>query len=438
MAARQNPAPEGLNTLAPTQVLIVDDHPGYRQAFRRNLALRGYDVQEAEDGEAALARLHEAEPDVVVTDLAMRHPKEGLDLIRQVRSLRPHLPVIMISAVGTFDEGAEATRLGAWGVISKSRIDEEIERLYEAIDAASRQHARARSLSHEIQAEIRRAGADRRAGLATLQGLLRREDIPAGLKGEIFDHLLTLTEEQAQSPPARPGRRRLDGEADADRLGQAEESLAEAVSALAELATDSRQSLTTAEYLFLQSRTSPPGVDFSRSMGFAYCFAVENEAKARLRKRIQRFLNEPGTPALIEALLEPKRNAISIFYQQYLLRAQKSAPHEATIDNYYYTFARILEHGGKYRPDGLKALGIMLICFGRTYRFRKFQEEIQVENPLGLTGLADAEVYRLGSLLINLQHYRNPYIHPEISEMTKVSQIRETALDCLNLIARLS
>ena len=86
------------------RVLIVDDNKIYRDAFRRNLMLQKFEVAEAEDAESALASIREAMPDVVITDLQMRTETEGLDLIRQVKSTWPLLPIIMISAVGTFED----------------------------------------------------------------------------------------------------------------------------------------------------------------------------------------------------------------------------------------------------------------------------------------------------------------------------------------------
>jgi len=91
--------------------MIVDDNEMYRTAFRRNLELRDYDVCEAENGDEAIAVYQQERPEVVVTDLSMRKPTEGLDVIRSLRQIEPLVPVVMISAVGTFEEGAEASRL---------------------------------------------------------------------------------------------------------------------------------------------------------------------------------------------------------------------------------------------------------------------------------------------------------------------------------------
>lgn len=418
--------------MSSTRVLIVDDNKSYRDAFRRNLLLRNYEVEAAEDAGEAMDKLHGFEADVVVTDLAMRHATEGLDLIRQARALRPHLPIIMISAVGTFDEGAEAIRLGAAQVISKSRIDEEMKNLHAAIDNASAQHARVR----ELQAKLMEIGAEAAAAPqkaeTDLNEILRNPEVPASVKGEAYDLLIEIQREpigaaKSETTPAEGA-----------VMEKVEGALNAAIPGYPSLDDDTRQNLRTAEFLFQQGNGDSGNVDFSRSMGFAYCFAVENEAKSRLRKRLHKFLGDSQTVKLVESLLEKNRRSLSVFYQQYLLRVQKGHENEAVMENFFQVFLRILEHQSRYKPDGLKALGIMLICFGREYTFKFMNKDQKISNPLDLKGLdSDDEVMELAALLINLQHYRNPYIHPEISEMTKLSKIRETAFACLHKIAKL-
>jgi hypothetical protein len=109
-----------------------------------------------------------------------------------------------------------------------------------------------------------------------------------------------------------------------------------------------------------------------------------------------------------------------------------------TIDNVKQTLRRILEHQSRYKPDGLKALGIMVIAFGRTYQWQKKNRTVKVHNLLGLKGLdTEAEVLRFAELLVSLQHFRNPYIHPEISDLEKLHIIRQTAFECLNMASKL-
>lgn len=422
-----------------TRVLIVDDNRGYREAFRRNLLLHGYDVLDAEDGLQALEILQREEPDVVVTDLAMRHATEGLDLIRQVRALRPRLPVIMISAVGTFDEGAEAMRLGAARVLGKARIDAEIDRLYEAIDEAARRRVELEEARRNLAALA--ALPDRVAAMRGIEELLGRPDTPDAIKGEAFDLLAAIRADSdvGASGATAPGSRadNADAGADADTLARLDAALEEALSGFASLDSETRQNLRTAEFLFRRS-SGMGDVDFDRSMGFAYCFAVENEAKTRLRKRLQKFLSDPATPGLVSGLLEKNGRNVSIFYQQHILRTLQGTETEATIENFFHTFQRVLEHRARYKPDGLKALGIVLLCFGRSYSFRDIKGTTTIDNPLGLRGFdSPDEVVRLAGLLVNLQHYRNPYIHPEISERIKLSQIRDASLACLRYILRI-
>jgi DNA-binding NtrC family response regulator len=103
-------------------ILIVDDNQLYRQAVKRNLLSRNYAVIEAENAAEAMKVLENTTPQVVVTDLDMRTRTEGLDLIKDLQQQRPELPIILISAVGTFDEGALAKEYGAQYVISKSKV----------------------------------------------------------------------------------------------------------------------------------------------------------------------------------------------------------------------------------------------------------------------------------------------------------------------------
>lgn len=419
------------------RVLIVDDNASYREAFRRNLLLQGYGVCEAGNMDEALAKLGEHAADIVVTDLSMRHPTEGLDLIRQARSINPHLPIIMISAVGTFEEGAEASRLGARTVISKSKIDEEMDNLFRAIDQAWAEYRKSRELTGRI-AELRRLGeTDAAKALDGLRQLVHTPDTPASVKSEAFDAMSEMNApDLIRSSQSDMDRARAES-ASRELFEKVDRNLSGAISIWADLEQQTREALRTAEFLYVHGEQLESSVDFSRSIGFSYCFAIENEVKYRLRKKFQKFFGDPRTLDLVYSLLEQNRKSISLFFHQYMLRVQREHTFDITIDNVYQTLMRLAEHQGRYKPDGLKALGIVLLCFGRAYAFRKFNQEVAVRNPLDLHGLGDAEMIDFARLLTNLQHYRNPYIHPEISEMEKLSNIRQTSFDCLNIMARI-
>ncbi len=424
------------------KVLIVDDNAMYRSAFKRNLMLMDYEVCEAEHGEEALSVLQSEAPEVVVTDLSMRTPTEGLDLIRQIKSADPLLPVVMISAVGTFEEGAEAMRLGATQVISKSRIDEEIENLYSSIQKAYEQSLRNREILAEIEALRTGNGGGEANGQAAsrLRAILADDTLHPAVRGEAYDALLLVTEGEMRRAAEERLRQALESGAEQGELERVDHSLRGLLPSFNSFAPESLAELRAAELFYQrqEGRAGPSALDFSRNIGFSYCFAVENEAKVRLRKRLMRFLSAPETFALLRSLLDPKTQQLDIFFHQTLLRLQQQMEFDFTVDNVRQVFQRILEHEARYKPDGLKALGIMIVCFGREYEVKTLKRAVKISNPLGIKGFdTDAEVLRFAYLLVSLQHYRNPYIHPEITEMEKVSKLRETALECLRQICRL-
>jgi DNA-binding response OmpR family regulator len=80
----------------PAAALVVDDEPKIRDLARRYLEADGFQVLEAADGEAALAVLAGAEPDIVITDIMMP-VLNGLELLRQIR-LTSSVPVVMLTA----------------------------------------------------------------------------------------------------------------------------------------------------------------------------------------------------------------------------------------------------------------------------------------------------------------------------------------------------
>lgn len=424
------------------KVLIVDDNKSYRDAFRRNLSMHNYEICEAENADEALQVLKEENPDVIVTDLKMRTRTEGLDLIKQARDLSPMLPVVMISAVGTFEEGAIATKLGAADVISKSRIEDEIVQLYHSIDTAHEEYkANKRLLKTVEEARKTTGGRDAEDFSSKLKAILQQDDVDPYVKGEVYDALLSLDafviREASHDQLSRMVAEAAD-ESESALFKAIDEDLRALVPAVESFEPDSREALRTAEYFYRKHQEGVTAIDFSRNIGFSYCFAVENEAKVRLRKKIGRFLGSQETYDIINHMLDPRTRHLNLFFHQYLLRLQQGREFDFTIDNVKQTFHRILEHENRYKPDGLKALGIIIICFGRSYEFKTPHAKVVVSNPLNLKGLKNEdEVLSFAQLLVSLQHSRNPYIHPEISEMQKVSKLRDTTMKCLQYICQL-
>jgi two-component system, NarL family, response regulator LiaR len=76
-------------------VLIADDSPLMRRAIRAQLERAGIEtISEATDGFEAIAKVLTVHPDLVILDIAMLR-LNGLDTIKELRKLRPNLPVIL-------------------------------------------------------------------------------------------------------------------------------------------------------------------------------------------------------------------------------------------------------------------------------------------------------------------------------------------------------
>jgi two-component system response regulator MprA len=79
------------------RVLVVDDDRAVREALRRTLALAGYEVQLAEDGEQALERIAQSVPEAVVLDVGLPGI-DGLEVCRRVRLTGSRVPILILTA----------------------------------------------------------------------------------------------------------------------------------------------------------------------------------------------------------------------------------------------------------------------------------------------------------------------------------------------------
>ncbi len=111
----------------PIRVMVVDDHPIWRDGIRGDLERSGVAVvvAEAEDGGEAIERAHETMPDVVLMDLRLP-TVSGVDAIRAIVEDAPHVRVLVLSASGEEADVLEAVKVGATGYLLKSATEEEI------------------------------------------------------------------------------------------------------------------------------------------------------------------------------------------------------------------------------------------------------------------------------------------------------------------------
>lgn len=99
-------------------VLVVEDDKTLREALCDTIEYGGYNVVSAENGVEALKRLEAEAVDMVISDVQM-DVMDGHTLLRNVKSLRPELPFVLVTAHGTIEKAVEAMRQGATDYLIK-------------------------------------------------------------------------------------------------------------------------------------------------------------------------------------------------------------------------------------------------------------------------------------------------------------------------------
>src|SRR2546421_4395168 len=153
--------------MKPTHIVVVEDEPAIRRGVVDLLRASGYEVIEAPDGVKGLTEASRPDVDLVLLDLMLPR-KDGIEVLRELRLVRPALPVIILTARGSEDDRVRGLKMGADDYVVKPFS--------------------ARELLARVEAVLRRAGrkngtpvdddgdeaSTARLGRATID-LLRRE-----------------------------------------------------------------------------------------------------------------------------------------------------------------------------------------------------------------------------------------------------------------------
>lgn len=101
-------------------VLIIDDDRAIRELLKGLLTSQGHDVRVACDGREAVFLFNQAPDDLVISDVYMPN-EDGIGLMREIRTIKPGTPFLMISGGDTseFDALRMAQKLGANAVLRK-------------------------------------------------------------------------------------------------------------------------------------------------------------------------------------------------------------------------------------------------------------------------------------------------------------------------------
>jgi CheY-like chemotaxis protein len=103
-----------------TKVLIVDDDELIRQMYQKIFSVNGFEVEEAEDGEQAVVKAGELNPDIIMLDIMM--PKlNGLEALEKLKSdeKTKNIPVIMLTSLTARQDAESALAKGAAKYIVK-------------------------------------------------------------------------------------------------------------------------------------------------------------------------------------------------------------------------------------------------------------------------------------------------------------------------------
>lgn len=138
-------------------VLVVDDEQAIRLFLEATLKDEGYEVVTFGDGGSSIEWLGRSVPDLVLLDL-MLPDMSGIDVLGNLKSLYPHIPVVMITAYSQTDSAVQAMKLNAFDYVAKPI---ELDQLLKVAARALEETAEAREgFQHRYQNDLFRGISD--------------------------------------------------------------------------------------------------------------------------------------------------------------------------------------------------------------------------------------------------------------------------------------
>ena len=100
------------------RVLVVDDDTAHRTMLRTLVGGWGYDIVDADDGEAAIAAVRAQPVDLVLMDIRMVRVS-GIEALEQIKSINPAIPIVLMTAYASVEMAVDALRKGAYDYLIK-------------------------------------------------------------------------------------------------------------------------------------------------------------------------------------------------------------------------------------------------------------------------------------------------------------------------------
>ena len=117
-------------------VLIIDDDEVFRHRLGRAFISRGWEAQESDGLDRALAIVREFGPDLAIVDLRLRG-ESGLDIVRALRGLDSTVLILMLTGYGSIATALEAVKCGADHYLTKPVDVDQIISVYSGLHNAS-------------------------------------------------------------------------------------------------------------------------------------------------------------------------------------------------------------------------------------------------------------------------------------------------------------
>lgn len=99
------------------RILVVDDEENLRSLYQEELVQEGYEVMVAANAQEALDKIELHQPDLITLDIKMPG-KDGIELLRELRTRYRQLPVIMCTAYGDYKQDFQTWAADAYVVKS--------------------------------------------------------------------------------------------------------------------------------------------------------------------------------------------------------------------------------------------------------------------------------------------------------------------------------
>ncbi len=110
------------------KILIVDDELSVRKSLEEWFLEDGFAVETAEDGNAALEKMHAGPYDIIIVDLKMPG-MDGITLQKRVREIDPNAAIVILTAYASVETAVEALKLGAFDYVTKPVDPDELSNL---------------------------------------------------------------------------------------------------------------------------------------------------------------------------------------------------------------------------------------------------------------------------------------------------------------------